>query len=856
MSEINIQNIDLPEDTSKNPESENSSNLFAESITNHDINKEMEESYLAYAMSVIKSRALPDVRDWLKPVHRRILFAMHKMWITPWSKFVKSARVVWEVIWKYHPHWDSSVYEAMVRLAQDFSMRYPLVKWQWNFWSIDWDSAAAMRYTESKMEKITPELLADLDKETVRFQDNYDWSFQEPSVMPTKIPWLLMNGSMWIAVWMATNIPPHNLWELCDAIVEIVANPEISIDEILEIVKWPDFPTAWVIYDIEKIKETYRTWRWSIVIRWKADIEENEKNWRQNIIITELPYQVNKANLILRMAELVRDKTITWIAEIRDESNKDWIRIFIWLKKDAFGSKILNQLFQLTNLQTSFWMNMIALVEKWMQPKLLNLKLVLEEFIAHRVEVITNRTIYDLKLAEARKHILDWLKKALDSIDAIIKTIRASKTKEEAKEKLIAEFTFSEIQADAILAMRLQTLAWLERQKIEDELKLKIEIITDLKHILATPARIDEIIVDETGEIKNKFANSRRTEIVSYWLGNFDAKQLVPNLDMIVTISKKWYIKRMPVDTYSSQNKWWKWVKWNSNDEDMIINVFHAKNHDELLFFTDNWRCFKLNVYEIPQASRIARWQALVNFLNLADKEQISTVLNFSQSNWKYIVMATLNWTIKKTDINEFASVRRSWLIAAKVKPWNLLKWVKVTDWEQEISLVTKEWKSIRFSEKDVRSMWRTASWVRWIKLKEWDEVIEMDCISPESNSKLMNVMENGLSKMTDIKEYRLQSRWWTWVKVANLTAKTWKVAWAKIIQEWTSDDQDLLLMSQKWITIRMPLSQIKTSWRSTQWVIIMRMKEKWDKVASVSLIPNEEKVEEWLKEENKIDDK
>ena len=856
MSEINIQNIDLPEDTSKNPESENSSNLFAESITNHDINKEMEESYLAYAMSVIKSRALPDVRDWLKPVHRRILFAMHKMWITPWSKFVKSARVVWEVIWKYHPHWDSSVYEAMVRLAQDFSMRYPLVKWQWNFWSIDWDSAAAMRYTESKMEKITPELLADLDKETVRFQDNYDWSFQEPSVMPTKIPWLLMNGSMWIAVWMATNIPPHNLWELCDAIVEIVANPEISIDEILEIVKWPDFPTAWVIYDIEKIKETYRTWRWSIVIRWKADIEENEKNWRQNIIITELPYQVNKANLILRMADLVRDKTITWIAEIRDESNKDWIRIFIWLKKDAFGSKILNQLFQLTNLQTSFWMNMIALVEKWMQPKLLNLKLVLEEFIAHRVEVITNRTIYDLKLAEARKHILDWLKKALDSIDAIIKTIRASKTKEEAKEKLIAEFTFSEIQADAILAMRLQTLAWLERQKIEDELKLKIEIITDLKHILATPARIDEIIVDETGEIKNKFANSRRTEIVSYWLGNFDAKQLVPNLDMIVTISKKWYIKRMPVDTYSSQNKWWKWVKWNSNDEDMIINVFHAKNHDELLFFTDNWRCFKLNVYEIPQASRIARWQALVNFLNLADKEQISTVLNFSQSNWKYIVMATLNWTIKKTDINEFASVRRSWLIAAKVKPWNLLKWVKVTDWEQEISLVTKEWKSIRFSEKDVRSMWRTASWVRWIKLKEWDEVIEMDCISPESNSKLMNVMENGLSKMTDIKEYRLQSRWWTWVKVANLTAKTWKVAWAKIIQEWTSDDQDLLLMSQKWITIRMPLSQIKTSWRSTQWVIIMRMKEKWDKVASVSLIPNEEKVEEWLKEENKIDDK
>ncbi|MCD5382999.1 DNA gyrase subunit A [Candidatus Gracilibacteria bacterium] len=810
----------------------------------------MQESYLAYAMSVIKSRALPDVRDGLKPVHRRILFAMHKMGITPGSKFVKSARVVGEVIGKYHPHGDSSVYEAMVRLAQDFSMRYPLVKGQGNFGSIDGDSAAAMRYTEAKMEKITPEILDDLDKETVRFQDNYDGSFQEPSVLPTKIPGLLMNGSMGIAVGMATNIPPHNLGELCNAIIEMVSNPEISIDELLEIVKGPDFPTAGVIYDIEKIKETYKTGRGSIVIRGKANIEENEKTGKQNIIITELPYQVNKANLILRMADLVREKTITGIAEIRDESNKEGIRIFIGLKKDAFGSKILNQLYQLTNLQTSFGMNMIALVEKGMQPKLLNLKLVLEEFIGHRFEVITNRTKYDLKLAEARKHILDGLKKALDSIDAIIKTIRASKTKEEAKTNLIAQFDFTEIQADAILAMRLQTLAGLERQKIEDELKLKIEIITDLKDILAKPERVNEIIVDETDQIKEKFANPRRTEIVAHGLGNFDAKALVPNLDMIVTISKKGYIKRMPVDTYSSQNKGGKGVKGNSNEEDMIINVFHAKNHDELLFFTDNGRCFKLNVYEIPQASRIARGQALVNFLNLGEKEQISTVLNFSQSDGKFIVMATLNGTIKKTDINEFANVRRSGLIAAKVKPGNLLKWVKVTNGEMEISLVTKEGKSIRFSEKDVRSMGRTASGVRGIKLKDGDEVIEMDCISPESNSKLMNVMENGLSKMTDIKEYRLQSRGGTGVKVANLTAKTGKVAGAKIIQEGTTDDRDLLLMSQKGITIRMPLSQIKTSGRSTQGVIIMRMKEKGDKVASVSLIPNEEKVEENLKNE------
>lgn len=821
----------------KNPQQQNTS-LMLEWITNRDIVSEMKESYLSYAMSVIISRALPDVRDWLKPVHRRILYAMYKLGITPWSRYVKSARVVWEVIGKYHPHWDTAVYDSMVRMAQDFSMRYELVKWQWNFGSIDWDNAAAMRYTEVKMQKITPELITDIEKNTVAFRDNYDWSLKEPCVFPSRVPWLLLNGTMGIAVWMATNIPPNNITELCNAVIHLVNNENAAIDDLLEIVKWPDFPTAWVIYDVEAIKNAYRTWRWSIIMRWKAEIEEL-KWWKAQIIITELPYQVNKANLTVKISELVNAKTIVWISEVRDESNKEWIRVVIEIKRDAFPNKILNQLFQLTQLQSSFWVNLVALVENGMQPKLLNLKDILEEFIKHRVEVITNRTKYELDLAEKRKHILDWLKKALDSIDEIIKTIRASKTKEEAKVNLIQKFKFTDVQADAILAMRLQTLAWLERKKIEDELAEKIKFIAECKDILSKPARIKQIIKDETQKIIDVYWDERRTEIVQFAPGKFSATDVVPNIPVVVTVSEKWYIKRVPENTYTAQNRGWKWIKWFEWEEDVITHLFQTKNHNNLLFFTDFGRCFKLAVHEIPQASRTARGQALVNFLQLDKDESVTAVLDITASQWKYLFMATTDWTVKKTELEEFKNVRSNWLIAIKLEKWNFLKWVKITSWTDQIMLITREWKSIRYEEWDVRSVWRTAMWVRWIRLQDWDGVVEMDAVTKDSVAQLLVVMENGLSKTTDINEYRLQSRWWSWVKVANLTSKTGKMAWAKIIKEW--DESDLLLISSKWLIIRMKLEDIPSKWRATQWVIIMRMNDPKDKVMKITLIPKEE---------------
>ena len=826
-----MQNQDNTENT------EETSLLVDDSIIDQDIVLEMKDSYLSYAMSVIISRAIPDVRDWLKPVHRRILFAMYKLGITPWWKFVKSARVVWEVIGKYHPHWDTAVYDSMVRMAQDFSMRYQLVKGQWNFWSIDWDNAAAMRYTEVKMQKITVDMITDIEKETVAFRDNYDGAFREPTVFPSKLPTLLLNWTMWIAVWMATNVPPHNLNELCHAINYLLDNEDAQIDELFEFVKWPDFPTSWIIYDIEAIKTAYRTWRWSILMRWRAEIEEMKT--KHAIIITELPYQVNKANLIIKISDLVRDKSIIWITEIRDESAKGLIRVVIELKRDAFPNKILNQLYQKTALQSSFWFNIVALVEWWTQPKLLNLKDILEEFIRHRIDVITNRTRYELDLAEKRRHILDWLKKALDSIDAIIKTIRGSQTKEDAKINLIRDFVFTEIQADAILSMRLQTLAGLERNKIIDELALKVAFIAECKDILAKPERIKAIIKEETVSMIDQYWDERKTEIVDIAPWKFIAKDTIPNVPMVVTISEKGYIKRVPEDTYSAQNRWGKWIKWFSWDEDVLTHMFHSKNHNELLFFTDMWRCFKLSVYEIPLATRIARGQALVNFLQLDKDELVTWILDITSGNWKYLFMATTDWIIKKTSIDEFKNVRRSWLIAIKLKKWNLLKWVKLTTWTDQIMLVSREWKSIRFKESDVRFMWRSAAWVRWIRLKWDDKVVEMDVLIEADNINLLVVMENGLAKVTSVKEYRIQTRGWSWVKVANITKKTWKVAWAKFILPTTS--QDLLLMSNKWLTIRVDVNNIPSKWRATQWVIIMRMNNPWDTVSNIALIPKED---------------
>ena len=797
-------------------------------VKKHDIVKEMEVSYLDYAMSVIVSRALPDVRDGLKPVHRRILFAMHKLGITHNSKFVKSARVVGEVIGKYHPHGDTAVYDAMVRLAQDFSMRYTLVNGQGNFGSIDGDNAAAMRYTEAKMQKITAELITDIDKETVDFRDNYDGSYKEPVVFPSKLPTLLLNGTTGIAVGMATNIPPHNLKEVFFALKTLLDNKEASTEDLLEHIQGPDFPTRGIIYNKEVITEAYKTGRGSVIIRGKTEIIE-EKGNKFSIIISEIPYMVNKANLIIQIADLVRDKKIQGISGVRDESSRNTIRVLIELKKDTFPNKILNQLFKYTQLQTSFGFNMIALTEGGMQPKLLGLKDILKEFIAHRYEVITRRTEYELKIAEARAHILEGLKKALDDIDAIIATIRAAKTKEDAKVDLMKKYSFTEIQADAILSMRLQTLAGLERQKITDELAEKHDFIKHCKEILSSPEKINAIMKTEFDEIIAKYGDERKTEVVAHALGKFKATDTIPNDEMLVTISSNSYIKRLNPNTYQSQKRGGKGIKGTNEDsDDFTACLFHTKNHNNLLFFTSKGRCFQLPVYEIPQASRTAKGHALVNFLQLEDDEKVTSVLDTSKNEGKYIFMATTNGTVKKSQLSDFANVRRNGLIAIKLKEDNLLEWVKITSGEDFIVMATKKGQAIRFHESNVRSMGRTATGVRGIRLKKDDDrVVEMDNLEANENRTLLTVMENGLGKMTDINAYREQKRGGSGTKIASITSKTGQVVGAKVVNE--NSSKDLMLISKNGLMIRMPLGTIPTRGRATQGVIIMRMKKTAD---------------------------
>ncbi len=673
---------------------------------------EMETCYLDYAMSVIVQRALPDIRDWMKPVHRRILYAMHEAWLRSTGKHRKSATVVWDVLWKYHPHWDSSVYEAMVRMAQDFSMRYPLIDGQGNFWSMDWDWAAAMRYTEAKMAKMTEYLLADIDKDTVDWRDNYDASRQEPTVLPTRIPNLLLNWVMGIAVWMATNIPPHNLTELLNALLYIIRHPnpsEITIEDLMAFIKWPDFPTWWIIYNKKDILNAYATWRWSVILRWKASIDEL-KNWKKVIIISEIPYQLNKSNFVVKIADLVRDKVIVWISDIRDESNKDSVRIVIELKKDAFPKKILNQLYKLTPLQTSFGFNMIALHERWMQPKLFNLLEILEEFIEHRREVVTRRTRYELWVAEARAHILEWLKIALDNIDAVIATIKASKTKDEAHANLQSKFNLSERQAQAILEMQLQRLSWLERQKIEDELAEKLLLIADLKDILAKPARVDAIIWDELVEIKEKFWDERRTQVNEWAIWEFNPKDTIPNEDVVISLSKNSYVKRMKSNLFRTQRRWWRWVNVAVKDEDEVKIILSTKNHNDLLFFTNTGRVFTIPAYEIPETTRTAKWQPIVNLLSLQKDEEIESILDLTDLKGKHFVLVSKKAIVKRLDVEDVQNIRSSWLIVMKPKDGDNLGWVKVTNGKDNVLIVSKKWKAIQFNEDDVRVMGRAAA--------------------------------------------------------------------------------------------------------------------------------------------------
>jgi DNA gyrase subunit A len=821
---------------------------FADNISDRAITEEMETSYLEYAMSVIVSRALPDVRDGMKPVHRRILYAMNDIGLRSSSGFRKSASVVGEVLAKYHPHGDTAVYDSMVRMAQDFAMRYPLVRGQGNFGSIDGDNAAAMRYTEAKMEKISDEVLADIDKGTVNWRPNYDGRHKEPTVLPTRIPQLLLNGSTGIAVGMATSIPPHNLGEVVDGLMHLSENPEAEIEDLMEFIKGPDFPTGAILYNIEDIKTAYKTGRGGMVARANTEIIE-KKSGRFSIIVTDVPYQVNKSNLVTKIAELVRDKKILGISDLRDESNKDGIRIAIELKKDSYPKKILNQLYKFTPMQTSFNMNMIALVDE-VQPHLLNLKQVLEHFIKHRKEVITRRTQYELNVAKARAHILEGLKIALDHIDKVIETIKKSKTKEEANENLMKKFKLSELQSKAILEMRLQTLAGLERQKIEDEYTEKIKLIAELESILGDPKKITKIMQEELAEVKEKYADKRRTTIVPNAIGEFSQKDTIPNEPMMIVLSKANYIKRMAPTSFKAQHRGGKGIIGGTfKEEDEIRLIVHGNNYDELMYFTNKGRVFKLPIYEIPQASRQAKGQAIVNILQLQEDEIITAILNGGeQYSGEYLIMATRKGTIKKTAVAEFKNVRKNGLIAIKLRDDDSLEWVRQCSKDNEIMMISRNGKSIHFNEKDVRAMGRPSIGVRGIALKDGDKVVEMDVITDTETAELLVIMENGLGKMTKTMNYRLQSRGGTGVKTANITEKTGQVVGAKILEATT--DGDLILMSKSGQTIRMHTKSIPSQGRATQGVYLMRLRPK-DKVASLSLVALEI---EPIKEENPED--
>ncbi|MFA6042478.1 MAG: DNA gyrase subunit A, partial [Patescibacteria group bacterium] len=801
--------------------------------------EEMQTSYLDYAMSVIVARALPDVRDGLKPVHRRILYAMKDLGLTHAAKYRKSATVVGEVLGKYHPHGDVAVYDSMVRLAQDFAMRYPLVDGQGNFGSMDGDSAAAMRYTEARLEKISQEMLRDIEKNTVDFIPNYDGSRQEPTVLPAALPNLLLNGAVGIAVGMATSIPPHNLRELCDAIVHLIAEPEATVDDLMKFVTGPDFPTGGTIFDRKEIEAAYTTGKGAIVIRAKTDIVE-AKNGSYHIIVTEVPYQVNKSSLLEHIADLVRDKKLEGIRDLRDESDKDGVRVVIELKKDAYPKKVLNRLYDMTDLQTTFHVNLLALVDG-IQPRVLHLKGVLEEYIKHRVVVIRRRTQYDLDRTKERVHILKGLKIAVDNIDAVIRLIKKSKDKDEARVNLMKQFKLSEIQAVAILEMRLQQLANLERLKIEQELKEKLQLIKELEALLASPKRIRGVISKEVTEIRELYGDDRRTVVNPNPVGEFRQEDLIPNEATVIMLTRDGYIKRVEPESFKTQGRGGKGViGLTTKEEDSVEQLFATMTHADLLFFTTRGRVFQLKAYDVPQASRTAKGQAVVNFLQLGPDEKVSAVLSLAEiAEEKYLIMLTRQGTIKKTELIAFKDVRRSGLIAVKLKPEDRLEWVKPSSGKDDIILVSVNGQSIRFAEKSVRPMGRTAGGVRGMNLKRGDMVAGMDII-PEgkagTNEQLLVIMGAGYGKRTNLKEYRIQGRGGSGIKTAKITEKTGKIVSAFIVNA-KREQEDVVIISEKGQVIRLPLKQVSVLGRDTQGVRLMRFKEVKDSVASVTFV-------------------
>jgi DNA gyrase subunit A len=803
-----------------------------------EITKELSESYLDYAMSVIIARALPDVRDGLKPVHRRVLWAMWDMGLTHLAKFRKSSNVVGETMAKYHPHGDTAIYDTLVRLAQTFSLRYPLVHGQGNFGSVDGDSPAAMRYTEAKLSAIAEEMLTDIEKETVDWMPNYDATRDEPKVLPAKLPNLLLNGTLGIAVGMATSIPPHNLGEIVDAILHLADNPDATTEDLVQFVKGPDFPTGAIIYDAKAIKQTYVSGRGAILARAKAEIIENKAGKRFDIVITEIPYQVNKSELIKTIAELAQEKKIEGIRDLRDESDREGMRIVIELKNDVPPQKVLNWLYKHTDLERNFNMNMIALIMEngGLVPRLLTLRDILVEYLAHRKEMIRRRTQFDLRKAEERAHILEGLAKALDAIDRVIATIKKSNDREEAHTNLVKLFKFSDVQATAILEMRLQTLAALEHEKIDAELKEKKALIAELQLILKSPTKILKIIKDEINELKEKYGDERRTQVVARAVEAMSDEDLITDEDAIVTVSGGGYIKRLPPDTFKAQRRGGKGIIGSEvADEDFLSHFFSARTHDNVLFFTDRGRVFQTKVYEIPQATRTSKGKAIQNFLELPADENVNAIVNYSSKGEKkkYLMMVTKQGVIKKTPLEDFENIRRNGIIAISLKKGDHLKWARLTGGSDQVVLATRQGQSIRFDEKQVRPMGRTASGVRAIKLKKGnDEVAGFDIINKEGEAMLLVVMENGFAKQTTLKEYKKQSRGGSGIKTADITPKTGPLTSAHVV----TDQKEIFALSAKGQMIRTEVATVRHTGRSAQGVRIMNLKD-GDRVAGTVVI-------------------
>ncbi|MEG1410054.1 MAG: DNA gyrase subunit A [Terrisporobacter sp.] len=797
-----------------------------------EIGHEMKKSYIDYAMSVIAGRALPDVRDGLKPVHRRILYSMSELNLTPDKPYRKSARIVGDVLGKYHPHGDSAVYLAMVRMAQDFSTRGLLVDGHGNFGSVDGDSPAAMRYTEARMSKLALELLRDIDKETVDFIPNFDESLKEPSVLPSRFPNLLVNGSNGIAVGMATSIPPHNLGEVIDATIHLIDNEECGVEDLIQFIQGPDFPTSAIIMGKENISEAYKTGRGKVKVRARAYIEELAKG-KQQIVVTEIPYQVNKAKLVEKIAELVKDKKLEGISDLRDESNRNGMRVVIELKRDANANIVLNKLYKHSQMEDTFSIIMLALVNG--EPKVLNLKQVLYHYVQHQKDVVTRRTQFDLNKAEARAHILEGLRIALDNLDEVIKLIRGSKTGQEAKDGLINRFNLSDLQAQAILDMRLQRLTGLERDKIEAEYAELIKKINKLREILSNETLLMNVIKQELSIIKENYADERRTEI-RHAEGEIDMRDLIENEEVAVTLTHFGYIKRMPIDTYKSQNRGGRGISaLTTREEDFIKELITTHTHSRLLFFTNKGRVYTLNAYEIPEAKRQAKGSAIVNLLQLNSDEKIATMISIDDaSDNEYLLLSTKKGIVKKTKREEFKNINKSGLIAIGLREDDELIGVKVTDGSEDVILVTKHGMSIRFDENDIRHMGRTAMGVKGISLNKEDTVVAMNLCSEGTD--LLVVSENGFGKRTSIEEYRAQIRAGKGIKTYNISDKTGEIVGAQMVNE----DDEMMIINSNGVLIRLRVNEISLFGRVTSGVKLMKTADEVN-VVSIAKIEMEE---------------